>query len=77
MDAIALGMPVVTNKTAAMAKEIVDNGLGCVFDSSEESMTSALQKSLEQYAEISEKMRRFSENHTIENYTQKLLTYIK
>ena len=40
-------------------------------------MTSALQKSLEQYAEISEKMRRFSENHTIENYTQKLLTYIK
>lgn len=76
MDAIALGMPVVTNKTAAMAKEIEDNGLGCTFDSTEDSMKAALQESLEHYDEISERMRRFSDNHTIESYSQKLRTYI-
>lgn len=76
MDAIALGMPVVTNKTAAMAKEIEDNGLGCTFDSTEDSMKTALRESLEHYDEISGRMRRFSDNHTIETYSQKLLTYI-
>lgn len=77
MDAIALGMPVVTNRKAAYAKEISANDLGVLFDSTEDSMRTALLKSLENYSELSKNMNRFSENHTIQNYSEELIKYLK
>lgn len=76
MDAIALGMPVVTNREAAYAKEIAENDLGVLFDCSEESMRVALLESLDKYSVYSKKMVLFSQSHTIEKYSEKLLTYL-
>lgn len=76
MDAIALGMPVVTNRNAVYAKEIIENGLGVVFDSTVESMRTALVESLDNYSDYTERMIQFSRNHSIVEYSKKLLTYI-
>ncbi len=76
MDAIALGMPVVTNRNAVYAKEISENGLGILFDSTEESMRKALVESLDKHSDYAERMVQFSQNHTILEYSKKLLTYI-
>lgn len=76
MDAIALGMPVVTNRKATYAKEVSENGLGVLFDSNEESMMEALLESLNKYTDYTEKIRIFSQNHTIAEYSRKLKTYI-
>ena len=72
MDAIALGMPVVTNRKAAFAREIEENHLGCLFSLNEESLTMALKKSLIDYAHLHDNMQSFSENHTIKQYSENL-----
>lgn len=76
MDAIALGMPVVTNKMAAFAKEITDNGIGCLFDLNEESLVKALSLSLDKYDELHDEMVLFSGSHSISNYTELLSKYL-
>ena len=76
MDAIALGMPVVTNKKAAFAKEIADNGIGCLFDLNEESLVKALSHSLDKYDDLHDEMVSFSGSHSISNYTELLSKYL-
>lgn len=76
MDAIALGMPVVTNKKAAFAKEIADNGIGCLFDLNEESLVKALSQSLDKYDDLHDEMVSFSGSHSISNYTELLSLYL-
>lgn len=76
MDAIALGMPVVTNEKAAFAKEIVDNGIGCLFKLNEESLAKALEQSLEKYDKLHNAMASFSEHHSIGKYTEILSKYL-
>ena len=76
MDAIALGMPVVTNEKAAFAKEIVDNGIGCLFKLNEESLANALEQSLEKYDNLHNAMVSFSDNHSIRKYTEILSKYL-
>lgn len=76
MDAIALGMPVVTNRNAVYAKEISENNLGVLFESTVDSMREALIESLDKYSVYAEKMKLFSRDHTIVEYSKKLLSYI-
>ena len=76
MDAIALGMPVVTNKKAAFAKELMENETGCLFESNEDSLVSALSSSLDNYDMLSENMRLFSQAHTIKQYSKRLNRYL-
>lgn len=76
MDAIALGMPVVTNRKAAFAKEIEENHIGCLFDLTEDSFAEALRESLEDYSHLQYEMKSFSENHTIKQYSENLAKYL-
>ena len=73
MDAIALGMPVVTNRKAAFAKEISENGLGVLFDSTEESMRKVLLESLTKYTDYTEK----NENFLSESYDCRIFKKIE
>ena len=76
MDAIALGMPVVTNKKAAFAKEIEKYHTGSLFDLNEDSLAEVLRVSLEDYAHLRDEMKYFSENHTIKQYSENLAKYL-
>ena len=77
MDAIAVGMPVVTNKKASFAQEVSANSLGTLFDLNEGSMTLALMDSLSNYDRYHESVLEFSRDHTIDTYSNKLRTYIE
>lgn len=76
MDAIALGMPVVTNKNAAFSKEISENKTGCLFDPNEDSLVKALSDSLKEYEMLKEKMCSFSQSHTVKQYSENLVRYL-
>ncbi len=76
MDAMALGMPVVTNRKAAFAKEIEENETGCLFEHDEESLVKALAGSLAEYEKLSDRMRSFSQAHSITQYSEKLAKYL-
>lgn len=76
MDAIALGIPVVTNEKAAFAKEIKENEIGCLFEPNEDSLVKALFDSLKEYDLLSKNMRSFSLSHTIKQYSKKLNKYL-
>lgn len=76
MDAIALGMPVVTNKKAVFAKEIEDNSIGCLFNLNEDSLVQALEQSLDEYDNLHNAMLLYSDNHSINKYTEKMSKYL-
>lgn len=76
MDTIALSMPVVTNGNAAFAKEIVDNGIGCLFKLNEGSLSKALVQFLEKYNKLHNAMVSFSDSLSISKYTEMLNKFL-
>lgn len=73
MDAIALGMPVVTTDNAAFADEIRINGLGITYESVSSNFSNQLKDSLEHYEVYATNINKFRENHTIQQYSDKFI----
>lgn len=76
MDAIALGMPVVTNKCAAFAGKIEKNLLGATFEANEDDFIQALNDSLLHFEEYHKNMVQYSFSHSIMQYSERLRTYL-
>ena len=76
MDAIAMGMPVVTNVNAAVADEIRENGLVGLYRGTEkEGLSNAMKQSLDNYDYYYQNMLKFRE--TLKIYSSKIIPYFK
>ena len=72
MDAIALGMPVVTNDYAAFADEIISYKLGEVYSFNDKCMVEAMKEVINNYEIFKRNMNQFAINHNIVAYSQKI-----
>lgn len=76
MDAIALGMPVVSNNNAAYAYELEENKTGLTYSSDADDISQVLQESIDRYEELSANMRAFCNVHSIKDYEKIVIPHL-
>ena len=77
MDAIACGMPIICTSNAAFAKEVIDNNLGETYECGDtQSLANAMKLTLEKYDLYHNNMIKFSQGHTIEQYSSQIMPFL-
>lgn len=77
MDAIALEMPVITTKNAAMSQEIIDNKLGMLYTPFDaDSLAEAMRIILDNYDMYQANMVAFRKTHDIKQYSERIVPYL-
>lgn len=77
LDAIALGMPVVTSKNAAFAAEIEFNKLGLLYECGSDEFDDVLEAALQEADELSDNISIYSNTHKHHLYSDIIIKILK